>query len=568
MVANLNLIELAMGAKKKSAPQSTKMQQGKERVPAPKMKSHKKKQPAFASADTAKGPVFLTDNDLMTAPIDKMSRDDLSRTLTILESTDTARLPKAKLLRLASVQRMLLLPKFDSDMESTKPVSDEVLTQRVADPAEKTKSLGGGTGNGQKSGSSGGLNLTEFDKLVDVEKVDIQQGAAPAETKKSHSGGTGNSHSWENQIKLQSPKATYDGSGSYIDWVRTISIWASLYTDDNGHLSAKQDRVLGLSLMEAVKGNASKTVFARVSPGEETYSGVMSILKDCFGSNSMPEALEAYRRFVEYKRKGGETLKEYINNFISLHSKSLSTGNDSSDKTLGLMLLEKSMVSAQLMAQIMTTAQTSVNGLVDSKFPRYELVLQMLRTYSDSYETTQHTSGKGNTGKGSKAFFAASGGNQAYDPVGDFFYGGNTSSNAYVGGAGENNRPKPKAKAKSKAGKGTWGGGKGGKDNGNNFWTSKGGKGKGQWGNGFGKGKSKGKGKGQGKGQGKGASKGKGGNGPPVCWAFQEGTCTRGDECRFSHGAGGEKKKTPKAITPRFEELDDSDEPPKKKSKH
>ena len=27
--------------------------------------------------------------------------------------------------------------------------------------------------------------------------------------------------------------------------------------------------------------------------------------------------------------------------------------------------------------------------------------------------------------------------------------------------------------------------------------------------------------------------------GAPVCYAFQKGECTRGDGCRFAHGAGG-----------------------------
>ena len=380
------------------------MRQGKKKI------SHKKK-PDIASAGIAKGPEVMTDDMLKTANISTMTRDELVRTLTMLECTEMNRMTKPMLIRLSNVQRRLLI----YDTESDKPVDGAKGTvQRGADPEEIDPLLKGGTGTGQKSG---GLKLADFDNVLDKpgDGGAVNRGADPAKTTKSSGGETGNDHtqrnSWENQIKLQGPKIKYDGSGSYTDWLRGISIWASLYTNDQGNLSAKQDRILGLSLMESITGNASKTVFARVSPGEETYTGIMSILKDCFGSNSMPEALEAYRKFVEYKRKGGETLKEYINSFISLHSKSLSTGNDSSDKTLGLMLLEKSMCSAQLMAQIMTTCQTVAGGLIDNKFPKFELVLQLLRTFSDSYETTAGISGGKSQGKGgSKALFTTSGG--------------------------------------------------------------------------------------------------------------------------------------------------------------
>jgi hypothetical protein len=40
-------------------------------------------------------------------------------------------------------------------------------------------------------------------------------------------------------------------------------------------------------------------------------------------------------------------------------------------------------------------------------------------------------------------------------------------------------------------------------------------------------------------GGGGGGKKAKGGKGSDVCYAFQEGKCTRGDDCRFSHSGGG-----------------------------
>ena len=438
-----------------------------------------------------------------SAPVESMSIEQCRTELDKLNAQTKGSWTKSTWIRFSALQSRLLEPQFD----------------------ESDNGIGG---ENAIDGSDNAMNGAGMEDAIVLDKNTKNTAAEIGATEKAH-------NSWE-MVKLMPPKSTFDGTGPYEEFYRSISIWRSLYVADETSITDNQNRLLGIALMESIRGAAQLTIHARTLAGHETYTSVMSTLRAAYGKNAMPHALAAYRTFESFKRSGGVKLRDFLNEFMSLRAKALAAGNDEGVRTAGLVLLEKAQISAQLHAQILTTCQQTPGGLVENKFPAYDTVLSLLTTYADSYESADSRGGKGGKGKGkgnSALFTSGKGG--AFDEVGGFFYALEGESSRKKAGQGK--RDKGQKGGKGDKGKGGW------KDKGKGKGKEKGGKGK----------EKGGKGKGKGKGNAKGnAQKG-------VCWAFQNGSCPWGKECKFEH-PGESNRKRQRQDSSRFEELDDDED--------
>ena len=378
------------------------------------------------------------------------------------------------------------------------------------------------------------------------------------------------------QARLHAPKATFNGNASeFKSWKRSILIWKRQLTM-NETLTQHEDTLLGTVLLESVKGAALTLVFARVTEGGETFSGIMSALEDGYSVGNVPTTLLHYRTFRDITRKQGTKLREFLNLYTNARTKASATGEEVDGITSGLVLLEKASLSPTHHATVLRHCEA--NAHVTNGYPNYTEVYKQLLLIADVFENSagQSDAGQKGGGKGAKgitAFFTH--GASGYDPISETYdkwpgKGPEKAHDAYYGTNDKGKHGKGKKGKGGKYGKGQEkGGGKYGKY----------GKGGGKYGkyeqpyNGKGKGlevkqayPAKGKGTGKGKSQTYGKS-------APVCWSYQtNGFCEYGKTCKFSHQSGGQdnKRQAPgrTAMVTEIEDVtEDSDEEPQKKKR-
>ena len=384
------------------------------------------------------------------------------------------------------------------------------------------------------------------------------------------------------EVRVHAPKVQFNGDQVFSEFRRSIAIWRRQLIRSDRELTEEEDAILGTVVVEAIKGPALRTVYDRIDEGLETLTKVMGALQQAYGRGVLPETLTHFRKYTAYERAPETKLRDFINEYLNIRSKCLSTGNKVDGPTEGMVLLEKAKLSSVNHAAVMRHV-TSTPGAMEGGFPVYDSIMEQLILFADSYGAHEARTGKGpgpfhptwnkGKGKGAKVFFS-------YDAVGDEWYKSDKDTKdekqayaathdqgqQYQQSGGGKYGGKYGGKAGGKAG------GKYGAGAGKGKYGKPSGKGGGKYGNGGGK-----YGKPSGKGGGKGGGKyGNGDNGKTgVCWDYQAGNCTRGKSCRFEHAAGGGQKperaaaggKKRERAEPMVADDSDSDAPPVRKKK-
>jgi len=375
------------------------------------------------------------------------------------------------------------------------------------------------------------------------------------------------------EVRVHAPKVQFNGDQVFSEFRRSIAIWRRQLIRSDRELTEEEDAILGTVVVEAIKGPALRTVYDRIDEGLETLTKVMGALQQAYGRGVLPETLTHFRKYQAFERAPETKLRDFINEYLNIRSKCLSTGNKVDGLTEGMVLLEKAKLSSVNHAAVMRHVQ-STPGAMESGFPVYDSIMEQLILFADSYGAHEARTGKGpgpfhptwnkGKGKGAKVFFS-------YDAVGDEWYKSEKDAKdekqAYTSTHDQGQQ--------YQQGGGKYGGKYGGKAGGK---TGGKGAGKGKYGKPTGKGAGKGGGKyGKPPGKGGGKSGGKYGNGEKtgVCWDYQAGNCTRGKSCRFEHAAaggqkseraaaGGKKRERAETVIP---DDSDSDAPPVRKKK-
>jgi len=330
--------------------------------------------------------------------------------------------------------------------------------------------------------------------------------------------------------KLMAPKKTYTGVEDWNTFHRWANTWFAKYEE------SYTDAEIGREFMEIISGEAEKTVHAMIRAGKETFSGIMEALKKMHGVRVGQETQRKEFALTSHKRAGakfGEFLKEHTRRMAD----ALAVGEQWSAKTAGQKLLNAAELSTAQETQIKATIRTrdKLEGR-DEALPRYDDVLEELWGLAEAFtavddkraaEKEVKKRGKGNADTAT-GLMTHDGVHANADGKKKWWQGGGK----WKGG-----------KAKGK-GKGKWNGkgksyGKGGK-----------GKGKGKYGF-YGKG---GKGKGKGKWSNKWYSNDwQGGQQQQQQWNDRcrfdaEGKpCPYGDECKFKHTSGSNKRERPES---------------------
>ena len=329
--------------------------------------------------------------------------------------------------------------------------------------------------------------------------------------------------------RLEAPKTKFNGdSGTFRMWKRSILIWMSQYIDNTDTMTKTEDKRLGAALFDSVTGSASEILQTRILPGNETYSEIMSVLCKSYDASRLPEALEAMRKFEQFERADGSSLLTFLNQFENLRSRAEATGGPMGH-TVGHVLLTKARLSAPNHTGVMRYINSTPGGLNSNNFPDFDTVVAQLKLMDDGYAATamqqsnsrRDQKGQGK-GKGSSTAMYGSATNDGWDDIGGFWIEQNNNNHAFVTEPTVPKREKKQGKGEKKSKK------KDGKE----VWKpNKPSKGKGKGGE-----KKQGKGKGKGKGSGKGGEK-------LACFEWRDtGSCSWGDQCRFSHDTGKASK--------------------------
>jgi len=331
--------------------------------------------------------------------------------------------------------------------------------------------------------------------------------------------------------RLEAPKTKFNGdSGTFRMWKRSILIWMSQYIDNTDTMTKTEDKRLGAALFDSVTGSASEILQTRILPGNETYSEIMSVLCKSYDASRLPEALEAMRKFEQFERADGSSLLTFLNQFENLRSRAEATGGPMGH-TVGHVLLTKARLSAPNHTGVMRYINSTPGGLNSNNFPDFDTVVAQLKLMDDGYAATamqqsnsrRDQKGQGK-GKGSSTAMYGSATNDGWDDIGGFWIEQNNNNHAFVTEPTVPKREKKQGKGEKKSKK------KDGKE----VWKpNKPSKGKG-------KGGEKKQGKGKGKGKGKGGEKG---GDKLACFEWRDtGSCSWGDQCRFSHDTGKASK--------------------------
>ena len=144
--------------------------------------------------------------------------------------------------------------------------------------------------------------------------------------------------------------------------------------------------------MSNLTGDAYDHVTSIVRPKEETYTKVMTTLKEEFGEDKLERSIKVTAAIDSFKRSSGEALDDFLKRYVQLRSKAMMEGWRPSKRTEGATLLSR--------ADLGEAANLALLNQLESKKlrPTYEAVRSELKVMS----TAQKIPGSSTSSGGAK----------------------------------------------------------------------------------------------------------------------------------------------------------------------